>query len=73
LVLARIVEPTSKEDNVRVLDEVGVVSHDQALFAGLRRRAWRERLTAACAKRTALGPRPGDVRREHAVLRDRPR
>ena len=60
LVLARIIEPTSKLDSARVLSEAGVGS---ASYATLKRRlptyateAWRARLAAACAKHTALGP-----------------
>jgi hypothetical protein len=60
LVLARIVEPTSKLDSLRVLSEVGIAS---ASYATLKRRlpvyakdAWRQRLAAACAKHAALGP-----------------
>ncbi len=41
LVLARIIEPSSKQDSGRVLDEAGVdagvLSHDQAAAPGLRR------------------------------------
>jgi hypothetical protein len=60
LVLARIVEPTSKLDAVRVLEEVGVAP---ASYRSVTRRlpgyaedAWRRRLAAACAKHAALGP-----------------
>jgi hypothetical protein len=60
LVLARIIEPTSKEDSVRVLDEVGVLTTS---YPTIKRRlrvygdeAWRQRLAAACAARAALGP-----------------
>lgn len=60
LVLARIVEPTSKLDAARVLEEIGVES---VSYATLKRRLpvfakddWRARLAAACAARTALGP-----------------
>lgn len=60
LVLARIIEPTSKQDSLRVLDEVGVAP---ASYATLKRRlpvyakdTWRRGLAAACAQRAALGP-----------------
>jgi hypothetical protein len=60
LVLARIIEPTSKLDTIRVLDEAGVAS---ASYPTINRRlpvyakvAWRSKLSAACARQTALGP-----------------
>lgn len=60
LVLARIIEPTSKEDSLRVLEEVGVVS---APYATIERRLprfaepeWRRGLAAASAARAGLGP-----------------
>ena len=60
LVLARIIEPTSKEDSIRVLDEVGVVA---ASYRTIKRRLpvyaepeWRHGLAAASAARAALGP-----------------
>lgn len=60
LVLARIVEPTSKIDAERVLTEVGV---QPASYATVKRRlpsyakpAWRQSLAAACAARAGLGP-----------------
>jgi hypothetical protein len=60
LVVARIIEPTSKIDGARVLAEAGVGS---ASYATLKRRlpvyateAWRAKLAAACAARAALGP-----------------
>jgi len=60
LVLARIIEPTSKLDTLRVLEEVGVSSSS---YRTLTRRlpdyaaeSWRRSLAAACAKRAALGP-----------------
>ncbi len=60
LVLARIVEPTSKLDALRVLEEVGVAA---ASYRTVTRRlpsyakdGWRRRLAAACAKHAALGP-----------------
>jgi len=60
LVLARIVEPTSKQDSLRVLEEVGVPAPS---YPTVNRRlpvyadpAWRQRLAAACAQHAALGP-----------------
>jgi hypothetical protein len=60
LVLARIIEPTSKLDALRVLEEVGVPTASYpTLYRRLplyARRSWRARLAAACAKHAALGP-----------------
>jgi hypothetical protein len=60
LVLARIIEPTSKQDSLRVLDEVGV---RPASYPTLNRRlpvyaqeSWRHGLAAACAAHAGLGP-----------------
>ena len=60
LVLARIVEPTSKIDAERVLTEVGIAP---ASYATVKRRLpayaqpeWRQSLAAACAARAGLGP-----------------
>ena len=60
LVLARIIEPTSKLDSLRVLEEVGVAP---VSYRTLKRRlpayaaeAWRERLAALCAHHAGLGP-----------------
>jgi hypothetical protein len=60
LVLARIIEPTSKLDSLRVLAENGV---DAPSYATLKRRlpvyaerSWRQQLSAACAAHAALGP-----------------
>jgi Transposase DDE domain len=60
LVLARIVEPTSKLDTGRVLEEVGITP---ASYPTINRRlpvyaeqAWRSKLAAACAARAELGP-----------------
>jgi hypothetical protein len=60
LVLARIIEPTSKLDAGRVLSEVGV---EPASYATLKRRlrgyaqpSWRQSLVTACAAHAALGP-----------------
>ena len=60
LVLARIIEPTSKQDSLRVLAEVGV---EAASYPTLNRRLpgyasdkWRQKLAAACAAHASLGP-----------------
>jgi hypothetical protein len=60
LVLARIIEPASKVDSLRVLDEAGVAPPS---YATVKRRllayaegAWRQRLSAACAAHARLGP-----------------
>jgi hypothetical protein len=60
LVLARIIEPTSKLDSLRVLEEVGIAPPSYAtvkrglpMFA---KPAWRQALAAACAEHTGLGP-----------------
>jgi Transposase DDE domain len=60
LVLARIIEPTSKADSLRVLEETGVVA---ASYPTLNRRlpvfakaTFRQGLSKSCADRAALGP-----------------
>jgi hypothetical protein len=60
LVLARIIEPASKLDSLRVLEEAGVAP---VSYATLKRRlpayakaAWRQKLSAACAAHAGLGP-----------------
>ena len=60
LALARIIEPTSKLDALRVLDEAGVVAPS---YATLKRHLpcygkplWRKDISAACAAHAALGP-----------------
>ena len=60
LVLARIIEPTSKLDSLRVLEETGV---DAVSYRTLTRRLprygkplWRKGISAACAAHAALGP-----------------
>ena len=59
LVLARIIEPVSKLDTLRVLEEAGLASS----YATLKRRlpayakqAWRQKISAACAAHAGLGP-----------------
>ena len=60
LVAARIIEPVSKLDSLRVLDEAGVAAPS---YRTLMRRlpvyakdAWRQKLSAACAAYARLGP-----------------
>lgn len=60
LVLARIIEPSSKLDALRVLEEAGIAPMS---YRTLKRRlplyaadAWRERLAALCAHHVGLGP-----------------
>jgi hypothetical protein len=60
LVLARIIEPTSKADSLRVLDETGVAAPS---YPTLNRRLpvyakprFRQALSTACATHAALGP-----------------
>jgi len=60
LVLARIIEPTSKLDAPRVLGEAGLAP---VSYATLKRHlpeyakdAWRQKLSAACARHAGLGP-----------------
>ncbi len=60
LVLARIIEPTSKLDSLRVLSEVGLPAPS---YATLKRRlpvfatdAWRTSLSSACAVSAQIGP-----------------
>ena len=60
LVLARIIEPSSKLDSLRVLEETGIAP---ASYATVKRRlpayaeeGWRQRLSEACAAHARLGP-----------------
>jgi Transposase DDE domain len=60
LVAARIIEPVSKLDSLRVLEEAGVAA---ASYPTLNRRlpvyardSWRQQISAACAARAGLGP-----------------
>jgi hypothetical protein len=60
LVLARIIEPVSKADSARVLEEAGVAP---ASYPTVNRRlrvyardCWRQRISAACAAHAGLGP-----------------
>ncbi|GGU88418.1 IS1634 family transposase [Lentzea flava] len=60
LVLARIIEPTSKLDSLRVLEEVGIASVSyrtlKRRLPGYAKDEWRERLAALCAYHVGLGP-----------------
>lgn len=60
LVLGRIIEPTSKLDTIRVLDEVGVTTASYATIKrrlpGYAKQQWRQRLSRVCADRAELGP-----------------
>jgi hypothetical protein len=60
LVLARIIEPVSKLDSVRVLEEAGVAAASyRTVTRRLRayaKQAWRQKLSAACAAHARLGP-----------------
>ena len=60
LVLARIIEPVSKLDSLRVLEEAGVAA---ASYRTVTRRlrvyakeSWRQKISAACAAHARLGP-----------------
>ncbi|MBO0774938.1 MAG: IS1634 family transposase, partial [Actinobacteria bacterium] len=60
LVLARIIEPTSKLDSARVLEEAGVSAPSyRTLLRRLpvyARESWRQKLAGACAAHAGLGP-----------------
>jgi hypothetical protein len=60
LVLARIIEPASKLDSLRVLEEAGVAaaSYRTVLrrLPGYAKEAFRQQLSAACAAHARLGP-----------------
>lgn len=60
LVLGRVVEPASKLDTLRVIEEIGL---EPVAYRTLTRRlktyatgGWRRRLAAACAQHVGLGP-----------------
>jgi len=66
LVLAQIIEPTSKLDSLRVLEETGIIPLS---YATLGRRmlafadpAWRARLSPACAVQAGLAPASNHTR-----------
>ncbi|MDT5152952.1 MAG: hypothetical protein QOI01_4685 [Mycobacterium sp.] len=60
LVLARIIEPTSKADSLRVLAETGVELVDYRTVTRrlpvIAKPAVRQALSTACADRAGLGP-----------------
>jgi hypothetical protein len=60
LVLARIIEPVSKLDSLRVLEEAGVaVTSYRTVLRRLpvyAKDSWRQKLSAACAAHAGLGP-----------------
>jgi hypothetical protein len=60
LVLARIIEPTSKADSLRVLSETGIEPVDYRTVIRrlpiIAKPAVRQALSAACAARAGLGP-----------------
>jgi hypothetical protein len=73
-VLARIIEPASKLDTIRVLEEIGIpavsyptINRRLARYATVPSRA---RIPTSCAAHAGLGPGPGVIRRHHLVLRD---
>jgi Transposase DDE domain len=60
LVLARVIEPTSKLDSIRVLEELGIAAPS---YPTIKRRLpeyatgeWRQQLAGACADHVGLGP-----------------
>jgi len=60
LTLARVIEPTSKLDSIRVLTEVGIAAPS---YPTIKRRlpvyatpGWRDALASACAAHVGLGP-----------------
>jgi hypothetical protein len=59
LALARIIEPTSKRDALRVLEEAGLAPPSYATLnrrlPEYARQAWRQKLSAACAGHARLG------------------
>lgn len=60
LVLARVIEPVSKLDTIRVLDEIGIVPPGYRTIVrrlpGYASEEWRQRLAQACAAQVGLGP-----------------
>lgn len=76
--MARIIEPTSKLDSLRVLDEVGVPAPSYATvkryLPAFAADDWREWIAADCAEQAGLGPASlvlydVSVRREALVVR----
>jgi hypothetical protein len=60
LVLARVIEPVSKLDTIRVLEEIGIVPPSYRTIVrrlpGYASDQWRQRLAQACAAHVGLGP-----------------
>ena len=60
LVLARVIEPVSKLDTIRVLEEIGILAPSYRTIAwrlpGYASDEWRQRLAQACAAHVGLGP-----------------
>jgi Transposase DDE domain len=60
LVLARLIEPTSKLDTIRVLEEIGIAAPSYPTInrrlPGYATDQWRRQLAAACAAHVGLGP-----------------
>jgi Transposase DDE domain len=60
LVLARLIEPTSKLDTIRVLEEIGIAAPSYPTInrrlPGYATDQWRQQLAAACATHVGLGP-----------------
>lgn len=58
--LARVIEPVSKLDTIRVLEEIGIVPPGYRTIVrrlpGYAREEWRQRLAQACAAHVRLGP-----------------
>ena len=71
LVLARLVEPTSKLDTIRVLAELGITPPGyRTIFRRLPTYAtaqWRQGLAAACADHVGLGPATLGALRRHTL------
>jgi len=60
LVLGRLIEPASKLETLRVLEEIGVRPCGYATvkrrLAGYAEPAWRQQIASACAAHVGLGP-----------------
>jgi hypothetical protein len=60
LVLARLIEPTSKLEAIRVLEEIGIVAPSYPTInrrlPGYATDQWRQQLARACAAQVGLGP-----------------
>ena len=60
LVLGRLIEPTSKLDTIRVLEEMGISAASYRTLTrrlgGYAKPQWRRRLASACAAHVNLGP-----------------